>query len=117
MKTKSQESIKLMLLQRAFLLGFNRQGNPRWSLEALDPDGHTWKLRTRPGVTASYCYRPSHHVGDVLRVSYHITATGRVIATDWEVGEFAAPFFAQQNAASSVDVPSGVSHADRQVRL
>lgn len=102
MKTKSQESIKLMRLRQVFHLGFTRQGNPRWSLDALDADGLTLQLRTHPGVSPSYSHKPSNHVGEVLRVSYHITATGRVIATDWEVGDFEAQFFAQQNAASFI---------------
>lgn len=107
-----------MRLRQVLHLGFTYQGNPRWSLDAVDEDSLTLQLRTHPGVSSSHSHKPSNYVGEVLRVTYHISATGRVIATACEFGDFEAEYSAQQERSQlGFTAPTGISQSDQQIRL
>lgn len=76
---------QIVLVHSVRRLEPSRNGAPRWELFCFPPQGGVFRLRTKPGVAASYACNLDGMVGEVLRIMWRETTAAQGIAHHWEV--------------------------------
>lgn len=77
----------LLQLLHAMELPASANGNPRWLVNAYSTDGALKAFKTASDANSAYgCNLSSHKPGDVIRATYHETATGTLMVTVWDDG-------------------------------
>ena len=77
----------LLQLLHAMELPATANGNPRWLVNAYSTDGAMEEFKTASDVSSAYgCNLRRLKPGDVIRATYHETATGTLMVTAWDDG-------------------------------
>lgn len=105
MKNHSPQQTKLLRINHASFLGHTALGRPRWFLSVVDETGQSMWVRTQPGALSACSCKPCGCIGQVLRVTFHVTPR-RVMATAWEAGNFEMEFAAlERQSKLNLDAP------------
>jgi len=82
-----KEETKLLRLFHAKQRPNSVNGCPRWKFSARTASGDMWEFKTASDVSSSYsCNLSRLKPSTVIRVRFHETATGALMADSWDDG-------------------------------